>query len=218
MLWYLFLELLWKTPPYMGKTLLKSEKNIFQISLKKGPPPDSTFWNICNCLLNSFRAKKLLCYIWFGYIDLWASEQNVRLEWNGCSGPDSIQWIPFRLSRLVEHLRCWKEELRHLLKNISLKMATHRNGRCLFTVRPCCFTPTGELTNAPLMLLFVISLLIDSLLNTTSSRMYTWFHVFQAAVPSIELRWESTILGKTGRRHCVQILSHHQRLKRPVGR
>ena len=83
--WYLLLEFLWQTPPYMGKTLLKSEKNIFQISLKKGPPPDSTFWNICNCLLNSFRAKKLLCYIWFGYIDLWASEQNVEVgdEWSG---------------------------------------------------------------------------------------------------------------------------------------
>ena len=92
--------------PLYGKNASEVWKNIFQISLKKGPPPDSTFWNICNCLLNSFRAKKLLCYIWFGYIDLWASEQNVRLEWNGCSGPDSIQWIPFRLSRLLEHLRC----------------------------------------------------------------------------------------------------------------
>ena len=32
MLWYLLLELLWQTPPYGQKTLLKSKKNIFQIS------------------------------------------------------------------------------------------------------------------------------------------------------------------------------------------
>ena len=30
--WYLLLQLLWKTPPYGQKTLLKSKKNIFQIS------------------------------------------------------------------------------------------------------------------------------------------------------------------------------------------
>ena len=42
-------------------------------------------------------------------------------------------------------------------------VGAHGNGGCSFTVQLCCFTPTAEMINAPLMPLFVISLLIDSL-------------------------------------------------------
>ena len=71
--------------PLYGKNASEVWKKYFPNIFEKGPPPDSTFRNICNCLLNSFRSKKLLCYIWFGYIDLWASEQNVEVgdEWSG---------------------------------------------------------------------------------------------------------------------------------------